>query len=119
MKMPRATTIFLAGLLPIVILLSISAAQATITCPAVIQAVTPCASFLLQNSSPSQGCCDGVKKLSGEAGTQEGKTTICQCLKQGLAQVGKYDPNRVSELPKDCGVPLTLPPIDQNTDCTK
>ncbi|KAJ1413775.1 Plant lipid transfer protein/Par allergen [Sesbania bispinosa] len=119
--MPRTTTIHcLAGLLSIFILLSRSEAQVSISCPTVIEAVTPCVSFLQQNSKqPSEACCSGIKKLGGEAGNQKDRTAICECLKQGLALIGNYDPNRIPQLPKACGLSLTLPPIDQKTDCSK
>ncbi|XP_061352994.1 non-specific lipid-transfer protein-like [Gastrolobium bilobum] len=123
MKMPRAATIHrLAWLLSIVILLlSSEATDVSISCPTVFGELAPCTTFLQQNSPkmPSQACCSGVKKLSGEATTKKDLTAICQCLKQGLATIGKYDPNRIPQLTKDCGVSLTFPPIDQNTDCTK
>ncbi|MED6126512.1 hypothetical protein PIB30_079265 [Stylosanthes scabra] len=93
----------------------------TISCPKVISETAPCASFLEEDGTekPSQSCCEGVKKLSDDAETQEDRTAICECLKQGLAMIGKYDPKRVAMLPKLCEVSLTIPPIDQKTDCSK
>ncbi|XP_061352993.1 non-specific lipid-transfer protein 1-like [Gastrolobium bilobum] len=119
MKMPRAATI--AGLLSIVILILRCEAMVSISCPKVIKEVLPCSSFLQQSSSkqPSKACCNGIKKLSGDAGNKKDRIAICQCLKQGLAKIGKYDPKRLAQLPKDCGLPFTLPPIDQKTDCSK
>ena len=121
--MLRAASIHgLAVLVSIVILLSrCEADEVSISCPEVILQIAPCASFLQQNSmkKPSQACCNGIKKLSGDAGTQKDRTAICQCLKQGLAKIGKYDPKRITLLPKDCGVSVKLPPIDQKTDCSR
>ncbi|TKY61262.1 Non-specific lipid-transfer protein [Spatholobus suberectus] len=120
MKMSRAATIHrLAGLLSIVILLITRCeAMASISCSTVIEEVAPCISFLPESSKqPSESCCNGIKKLSGEAGTQKDRAAICQCLKQGLAMVGNYDPKRIPQLPKACGLSVTLPPIDKKTDC--
>ncbi|KAK7258513.1 hypothetical protein RIF29_24092 [Crotalaria pallida] len=122
--MPKATTInCLAGLLilSLIILLPSSEAdeEVSITCTTVIQDIAPCSNYLLQSKDPSQACCNGVKKVSGEAKSQKDRTDMCNCLKQGLASIGKYDPKRISQLPKACGLSITLPPIDQNTDCSK
>lgn len=115
MKMSRAAAISI-----VIILITGCEALASTSCPTVIEEVAPCASFLQGSSKkPSEACCSGVKKLSGDAATQNDRAAICQCLKQGLAFVGKYDPKLISQLPKDCGLSLTLPPIDQKTDCSK
>ncbi|XP_019438918.1 PREDICTED: non-specific lipid-transfer protein-like [Lupinus angustifolius] len=114
MKTPRAITI-----LSFIILLSSSEAKVSISCPKVIQEIAPCSDFILKSNDPSQACCNGVKTLSDEAKSQKDRTDICQCLKQGLSGIGKYDPKRIPQLPKACGVSITLPPIDQNTDCSK
>lgn len=106
--------------LSLVILLSKSEAKVSISCPTVIGEIAPCSSFLQESSSkPSQACCNGAKTLGGETKTQKDRTDVCQCLKQGLSRIGKYDPKRIPEIPKACGLSITLPPIDQNTDCSK
>ncbi|MED6180159.1 hypothetical protein PIB30_007670 [Stylosanthes scabra] len=128
MKMPKAASthhgVAMLLLVTIFILLSSCEAQdsetSIISCNEVISEAAPCASFLEEDRTekPSQSCCDGVKKLSDDAGTQEDRTAICECLKQVLAKI-KYDPKRVAMLPKLCQVSLTIPPIDQKTDCSK
>lgn len=124
MKISRTATMnCLVGLLSTVILLiSRSKAQVSISCPTVIEDVIPCTSFLQQSSSkqPPQACCNGIKRLSGEAGSQKDQVAaICKCIKQGLAIIRNYDPKRIPQLPKACGLSFTLPPIDQNTDCSE
>ncbi|KAH1071851.1 hypothetical protein GLYMA_03G257200v4 [Glycine max] len=112
--MSRAAIISIA-----ILLITRSGALASISCATVIEEVAPCTSFLQGGSKqPSVACCNGIKKLSGEAGTHQNRTAICQCLKEGLATIGNYDPKRVPQVPKDCGLSATLPPIDKNTDCS-
>ncbi|KAE9598034.1 putative plant lipid transfer protein/Par allergen [Lupinus albus] len=105
--------------LSLIILLSSSEAKVSISCTRVIHEIAPCSDFILKSNDPSQACCNGVKTLSDEAKSQKDRTDICQCLKQGLSGIGKYDPKRIPQLPKACGLSMTLPPIDQNTDCSK
>nr|KYP71930.1 putative non-specific lipid-transfer protein 1 [Cajanus cajan] len=120
MKMSRTAT-FLAGLLSIVILIITRCeALASVPCSTVIEEVAPCTSFLQESTKkPSQACCSGVKKVSGEGVTKKDRADICQCLKEGLALVGNYDPNLIPQLPKACGLSVKLPPIDKKTDCSK
>ncbi|KAI4355228.1 hypothetical protein L6164_004021 [Bauhinia variegata] len=92
-----------------------------IPCTEVIKEVTPCADFLVQDSSnqPSKDCCNGVIDLNKNAKTKPDRVQVCECIKQALANA-KYDPNRIPLLPKACGISdLTLPPINKNTDCNK
>ncbi|XP_019429709.1 PREDICTED: non-specific lipid-transfer protein-like [Lupinus angustifolius] len=122
MKMARAITInCLTTLLAIslIILFSSSEAKVSISCPIVIQNIKPCSDFLLNGKDPSQECCNGIKIVSGEAEGQEDRTSICQCIKQGLSGLGTYDPKLIPQLPQACGLSMIVPPIDQNTDCSK
>ncbi|KAK7338054.1 hypothetical protein VNO77_18651 [Canavalia gladiata] len=120
--MTTASTIHrLAGFLSIVILLIARCeAMVSTSCLTAMEEVAPCVNFLLQSSKePSGECCSGVKKLSGHIGNQKDRTAICECLKQGLAEIGTYDPELIPQIPKACRLSLTLPPIDQKTDCSK
>ncbi|KAK7397427.1 hypothetical protein VNO78_18598 [Psophocarpus tetragonolobus] len=104
----------------VMLLITRCEALASISCSTVIEEVAPCTSFLQESSKqPSEACCNGIKKLSGDAGTEKDRAAICQCLKQGLATIGNYDPKRIPQVPKDCGLSMTFPPIDKNTDCSK
>ncbi|CAL0321564.1 unnamed protein product [Lupinus luteus] len=120
--MARAKTInFLTSLLAIslIILMSSSEAKVSISCPIVIQNIKPCSNFLLRGKDPSQECCNGIKVVSGEVEGQEDRTTICECIKHGLCCLGTYDPKLIPQLPQACGLSMTVPPIDDNTDCSK
>lgn len=91
-------------------------------CNEVIAELTPCAAFVKKggSSSPSSACCSGVKDLSNIAKTKSDREAICRCFKKLLPAVGSsYDPSRIPLLPKKCGVPINLPPLDSKTDCTK
>jgi len=113
--MPKAATVFI-----VILLIAGCEALAPIKCPTVIQDVAPCLSFLKSNTKhPSEECCQGIKRLNADAGTQQNRKAICRCLKKGLEAVGDYDPKLIPLVPKDCGLSVTLPPIDKSTDCTK
>ncbi|XP_047169541.1 non-specific lipid-transfer protein 3-like [Vigna umbellata] len=115
MKMSRAAIVSI-----VILLITGCEAQGSIKCPTVIEDVTPCVSFLKSNTKhPSDECCQGIKSLNGEAGSHENREAICLCLKQGLAAIGDYDPQRIPLVPKECGLSVTLPPIDDKTDCKK
>ncbi|CAJ1961284.1 unnamed protein product [Sphenostylis stenocarpa] len=115
MKMLRAVMISI-----VILLIAGCEALASIPCPTVIEDVAPCVRFLKsQSEHPSEECCQGIKKLNGDADTQENRITICQCFKKGLATIGDYDPERIPQAPQDCGLSVTIPPIDQKTDCNK
>jgi len=104
----------------VILLITGCEAQGSINCPEVFDDVAPCVSFLKSNTKhPSEDCCQGIKTLNGEAGSQENREAICLCLKQGLASVGDYDPKRIPLVPKECGLSVDLPPIDDKTDCKK
>ncbi|KAJ7962566.1 Non-specific lipid-transfer protein [Quillaja saponaria] len=113
----------LGGLLFIILFLSRSSAQTATSCTSVTPEISPCLSFVkgggADANDPSSNCCNGVKDLSGKATTKSDRTAVCNCIKQALSSIGQYDPSRISQLPKACGISLNLPPIDRNTDCSK
>ncbi|KAE9590152.1 hypothetical protein Lal_00027839 [Lupinus albus] len=120
--MARAITInYLTTLLAIsvIIIFSNSEAKVSISCPIVVKNIKPCSDFLLKSKDPSQECCNGIKILSGESEGEEDRTSICECIKQGLYSIGTYDPKRIPQLPQACGLSMIVPPIDNNTDCSK
>lgn len=93
--------------------------MAGISCPTVVQDVSPCLPFLSDSSiaKPSDPCCRGVQEVNGMVRTKEDRVEVCECLKTALKNV-KYDPKRIPIIGKDCGG-INLPPIDQNTNCSK
>ncbi|KAI3449266.1 hypothetical protein Pfo_005931, partial [Paulownia fortunei] len=69
---------------------------------------------------PSSACCAGVEAIVAEATTKKDQVAICKCLKVALVQLGNLVVlDRFSDLPKECGIPIILPPIDKNFDCSK
>ncbi|KAF5733519.1 hypothetical protein HS088_TW17G01063 [Tripterygium wilfordii] len=91
------------------------------SCSTIIQDVFPCLDFVDGSSKyPSTACCYGVKGISDSVNDKGDRKAICECLKNTLSSLGTaYDPNLVSQLPAMCGVPITIPPIKGDTDCTE
>ncbi|XP_061995969.1 probable non-specific lipid-transfer protein 2 [Rosa rugosa] len=102
------------------ILFFVSAAHSAPSCPVIAQEMAPCLTFVKGTTDElSQACCNGAKDLSNNVHSNQDKKDICLCLKDALSKIGDYEPSRVSLVPKKCGLKLNLPPIDQNTDCSK
>ncbi|XP_038891281.1 non-specific lipid-transfer protein Cw18-like [Benincasa hispida] len=95
------------------------------SCVPVAQELSPCLGFIKGSDSafggehPSPSCCSGVKKLVGDAKTKKDKVDLCECIKKSLSMIGPYDPSRIPLIPKECGIPVQIPPIDNSTDCSK
>lgn len=90
-----------------------------ISCSEVAKQIGPCANYLKEGTKPSQVCCNGVKYLDGNVKSKQDRVAVCNCVKNALSDMGKYDPNRIAQLPKQCGLNINLPPVDGNTDCNK
>ncbi|EXB62194.1 putative non-specific lipid-transfer protein 2 [Morus notabilis] len=89
------------------------------SCAGVIAPLTPCLNYLRKrDNKPSQSCCNGAKKLSDQAKTKEQRQEACKCIKQALGSISDIDPSRIPQIPEQCGIPATLPPIDRNFDCS-
>ena len=116
-----ASMLHFAGLLAIVTLLSLSEAQESITCETVVQHVSSCVDFLKEPNmkKPSQACCNGAQDLHNKKRSENDRIDVCNCIKQALTSVGQYDPERMAQLPKACGLSFNVPAIDKNTDCKK
>ncbi|OAY62169.1 non-specific lipid-transfer protein 1 [Manihot esculenta] len=112
----------LAGLLILLLLVSKPAVSETvldINCSAVITSLTPCLDYIQDKADkPSPTCCDGMNSVVGTVKSKADREALCDCLKQTLSNI-KYDPARISALPKQCGLPIDIPPITPTTDCTK
>ncbi|EEF39075.1 probable non-specific lipid-transfer protein 2 [Ricinus communis] len=89
-----------------------------VPCSDVVTKVIPCLDYVAGKSNdPSKPCCGGVKQLWDLTKTKPDKQAVCECLKKQLSPI-KYDPNRIAQLPKKCGLSFTLPPITPKYDCT-
>ncbi|XP_054779966.1 non-specific lipid-transfer protein-like [Prosopis cineraria] len=130
MKMAGASSMFrlvaMMVMAIVVLLSSTSEAEhhgspaAAVSCNQLIPAITPCRRYLMgTNSKPSEGCCNGVKIINEKSRAKQDLVVACNCIKQALSLVGKYDPNRIPMIPKQCGFPFSLPAISKNTDCSK
>ncbi|KAL3622230.1 hypothetical protein CASFOL_033641 [Castilleja foliolosa] len=88
------------------------------SCAEVFNDLAPCLGYLQGTSeSPTTLCCAGVKALKAIEITKEDRVASCNCGKQALS-VFIYDPNKLSLLPKECGVDWNMPVIDKNFDCS-
>ncbi|XP_044493799.1 non-specific lipid-transfer protein-like [Mangifera indica] len=109
----------LIGLLTILAFLTRPALTAP-SCSTVKQQLVPCLGFIKDiTDRPSDSCCSGTKEIGDQTKTQGDRQAICECLKNILAVAGTYDKNRIPQIPKTCGVPISLPPIDSSTDCSR
>ncbi|GKU96655.1 hypothetical protein SLEP1_g9866 [Rubroshorea leprosula] len=89
-------------------------------CSQIVKDVGPCLSFLTDGGEPTKECCAGITEIANYAKSKKDRVAICNCLKKALAQIGSYDASRIPQLPVKCGISSgTIPPIDQNTDCSK
>ncbi|XWS35893.1 hypothetical protein CRYUN_Cryun20dG0035900 [Craigia yunnanensis] len=92
------------------------------SCPDVTKAVAPCLDFVKGKNAgdnPPPACCAGSKQLENQAKTKSDQQKVCECLKGVLPNIGPYDPSRLTQIGKKCGVNIYIPPITGNTDCSK
>lgn len=116
----------LLALLALLLLLSrstlpepVPAAAPAVPCSQIVNKLTPCYSYISgKEDEPTQPCCNGVKEISDAIKSKADKQAACECIKGALSKI-KYDPNLIPQLPKKCGVPINLPPIGKDTDCTQ
>ena len=89
-------------------------------CASTVMALAPCLDFLRgKDAAPSKACCSGAQKLNDELKTKEQKQEACECIKNALKSYDGIDNSRIPEVPKQCKIQTTLPPIDANFDCSK
>ncbi|XP_066378897.1 non-specific lipid-transfer protein 1-like [Miscanthus floridulus] len=105
----------------LVAMLAVEAAvqvRADISCPDVLNDLSPCLPFLQGNAPlPSDQCCGGVRALYAAADTRPARQATCRCLKAAYLQVHAQLP-AAQALPGDCGVPISYE-ITPDIDCDK
>ncbi|KAG2720554.1 hypothetical protein I3843_02G032200 [Carya illinoinensis] len=90
------------------------------SCADVITKLTPCLPFIQgKQDKPSTQCCGGATGLVDAAKTKQDRQAICECIKKAGSSAGKVDLSRISQLVKDCGLKIKLPPISKDTDCSQ
>ncbi|EER89877.1 non-specific lipid-transfer protein 4 [Sorghum bicolor] len=100
----------------LVAMLAVQAAVAEISCPDVLNDLSPCLAFLQGNApQPSGECCGGVRALYAAADTRPARQATCRCLKAAYLQVHAQLP-AAQELAGDCGVPINYK-ITPDIDC--
>jgi hypothetical protein len=116
--MARATAAQLAVVAMVVVLLAAPYAADALTCGQVTSDLGPCLAYARgTGSSPSAGCCSGVKKLAGAARSTADKQTACKCLKSVAAGRG-IKPGNAASIPSKCGVSVPYT-ISSSVDCSK
>lgn len=98
-----------------------SKARAQVTCNQVENYLTPCISYVANGGSVPANCCNGIRTLYGLAQTTPDRQSVCNCLKQAVAQLPPYSGFNVglaAGLPGKCGVNLPYK-ISPSTDCKR
>jgi hypothetical protein len=114
MKTTSASAVFLLAMLEAQQLLVV---QGDISCPEVVNDLTPCLSYLQgREASPSAACCGGAKALYGDADTRDERQQTCQCLKVAYHQY-KVIVSAAQALPAACGLGLSYT-ITPDIDCS-
>ncbi|GFY95962.1 hypothetical protein Acr_11g0002680 [Actinidia rufa] len=113
----------LLGFLAVLFLVSRPAMAAAPSCTKVITELLPCLSYLKlvpsdKGDGPSPACCAGVEDLYDEGKSKPDREAICECIKDALGKIGPYNPEKIPEIPKKCGVPIDLPPVHADFDCS-
>ncbi|GAB2291088.1 hypothetical protein Dimus_025343 [Dionaea muscipula] len=98
----------------------IPAATAAPSCSTVTSELTPCLRFITDaDNTPSVPCCEGVRYVENEIHEIQDSVTICDCIKQAITNITFVDALRIPQLPPLCGVPIQLPPIDDQFNCSR
>lgn len=110
----------LAGVLAILLLISLSGTEGAPSCSEMVNQLSPCIPYLMENQAkPSAACCNGVKYISKYSKKKRDREAICQCLESSAQIYPLIDLSLVSSLPKNCGLSVKLPLISRDFDCSK
>jgi hypothetical protein len=100
------------------LVLSISLANASLSCNEMIETTTPCIGYL-QNPGPSsvpEPCCNGVRNVNDAAKTTNERRDACRCLKPVVNAIAGIKEDALTALPGNCGVNLPFK-IGLNINC--
>ncbi|KAL8138431.1 hypothetical protein V2J09_004432 [Rumex salicifolius] len=90
-----------------------------ISCGSVTANLMTCVGFITdKDKTPSSLCCSGAKKVFDMAPTKPDRQAVCECLKTAVKSLRNIDYARIPEIPKACNIDITLPPIQNTTDCS-
>ncbi|GAB4861600.1 hypothetical protein Ancab_036793 [Ancistrocladus abbreviatus] len=90
------------------------------SCQQMAPELSSCVLFITDKSpAPSEDCCHGVKDIAAKVKTQADRQAVCECIKSLLYKMHNYNSSHIAELPGKCRVNIKVPPINQNTDCSK
>ena len=101
------------------VLLAAAVSEAAISCGTVNSAIAPCLSYARgQASSPSSGCCSGVRRLNSAASTTADRRAACNCLKSAARGISGLNAGNAASIPSKCGVSIPYS-ISTSTDCSR
>ncbi|CAK9162901.1 unnamed protein product [Ilex paraguariensis] len=92
--------------------------EATVTCGQVEASLSQCIEYLIRGGTPTGQCCAGVKNLKDLTQSQPDRQAACECLKKAATDHPNIKPDAASDLPKKCGVPISVP-ISPTVNCGK
>ena len=100
------------------LLLLVTASEATISCGEVGKELTPCVSYLKRNGAdtPSDDCCKGANAVVAAAKTKDDKQAACECIKTAAKAIKAYE-GKAKALPTKCKISLPYN-ISLSMDCS-
>ncbi|KAI3500768.1 hypothetical protein L1887_36593 [Cichorium endivia] len=87
-----------------------------ISCTEVDTLLGPCLTYLRLGGTPTNECCDGLKKLEAASPSKFDRQAVCECCKSA-ARTFQIRQDFASQLPTKCGVTISIR-IDPNVDCS-
>ncbi|KAF5744057.1 hypothetical protein HS088_TW08G00649 [Tripterygium wilfordii] len=89
-----------------------------LSCMQIESMLAPCMPYLLNDGTPSESCCSGVRSLQSSMPTTTDRRAACECVKQAASQYQGIKPDAANQLPKKCGIEFSMP-ISKDIDCSK
>ncbi|XVF37416.1 hypothetical protein REPUB_Repub20aG0005900 [Reevesia pubescens] len=94
--------------------------KAAVTCGDVVNHLMPCVSYVSNGGPLTEGCCNGIKTLYGQAQTSGDRQNVCNCIKSAVngIRISNASLGLAAGLPDKCGLHLPYK-ISPSTDCNK
>ncbi|CAM0953842.1 unnamed protein product [Alopecurus aequalis] len=116
MARASAAQLVVVAMVAAMLLVAPYTASAAISCGQVNSALSPCLAYARgTGSSPSGGCCSGVKSLAAAASTKSDRQAACACLKRLVGSNG-INAGKAASIPSKCGANIPYP-ISSSVNC--
>ena len=93
--------------------------EGAITCNQVVNAMAPCAGYLIGNAAtPAAACCPAIRGLDSQLKATADRQAVCGCLKTQAKSHG-VNLGKAVNLPGICKVTDLNVPVNPNVDCFK